>query len=62
MGSHIICWIKKKLFIFNFSVVKKAFHTAGILLDVCSLFGEPSEDQAKKLTDFFLCFHCYLIL
>ena len=48
----------KILFYFYFSVVKKAFHTARMLLDVCSIFGEPSEDQANKLTDFYLSFDC----
>nr|SVE76728.1 EOG090X0GPB [Daphnia longispina] len=31
------------------NVVTKAFHSAGMLLDVCNIFGEPSEDhQAEK--------------
>ena len=42
------------LLIFYFSAVTKAFHTARMLLDVCSIFGESSEDQANKLTDFYL--------
>ena len=46
--------LSKILFIFYFSVVTKAFHTAGMLLDVCSIFGDPSEDQVNKLTDFYL--------
>jgi hypothetical protein len=53
--SLLICWICQKFSLFfYFSVVTKAFHTAGMLLDVCSIFGEPSEDQVNKLTDFYL--------
>ncbi len=30
------------------SVVAKAFESAGMLLDVCSIFGEPNEGEFEK--------------